>query len=139
MQGSFKPFNPEERALIMRMHKTGLRGIPLFKAFRSDPVFQGLVASRGGKGISNALTNARKGRSGWATKALAPAAPVKKMGRPPGRSDSKTRRTKLVKFVENGLQATPPRYQFNNCPHCGCPLHGAQEGLRTEQELRGAQ
>lgn len=152
---AFRPFDQREKVLLMDMHYSGLKGIPLFKKFRANPVFQDIVKERGTKAISNGIANIRNGKAQWAQDPVTPAPVAKRIGRPPGSMDSKPRKTKkprrTILRAKKGFRMpsgddigytndAPVRhaYQFNNCPACGCPLHGAQEGLRTEQELRGA-
>ncbi len=43
----------------------------------------------------------------------------------------------LIEQAPTTMAETKPRYQFNHCPNCSCPLEGAREGLRTELEMRG--
>jgi hypothetical protein len=165
----FKPFDEQERDLLLKMHNSGLKGDELYQRFDGNPVYENIVGLRGKKAIQNAITNIRNGRvdytKPWGKVPAASESVVidepKKRGRPPGKKDKKPRRTivraskgkglhalkvykktyrkwaKTVPASTDPVPAQEPRFKFNNCPACGCPLHGAQEGLRTEQELRG--
>ena len=138
---TFKTFNQQERKLIVRMYQSGLRGRARAAQFKDDPIYQSIVTGRkdGARAISNAITNLRYGRCGWSEAAGLPtAAPkAKKRWRPRKKAWAIVKRYKEM----NGTPPVPvvTRFALKHCPHCGCPLHGAQEGLRTEQELAGGQ
>lgn len=146
---AFKPFNDEEKALLVRMHATGIKGAELYRRFEGNPVYENLLGLRGKKAIQNALVNMRTGKVDYTKRSPEPL-PVhekKRIGRLPGRKTRNGKGLRSLKAYRKFIRTVPastspvpePRFKFNNCPHCGCPLHGAQEGLRTEQELRGDQ